>query len=822
MKRFLTLFGVLALFSLTSCQKTKESVVTDNPNYDPITETVKTEFVLNVSTSAEKETKTSAEFVQENGVFLGMDAAHLLTYQLPYKSSDEDNPGYFFYSTVYNNEPVAATRDYNLGTLFPANSVTAAKASRTVELSLPLGTNAVMLYGKATKSYSSDLQGSITMDGNPKDLRTLYYSLNTRLTSQNGFDAGAFTFSHILNYFLVAGLVNELEGFWKDPTGVDDKSYAIWFPVPEAGVTLPDLATVADGETRVVDNVTYTCYKGQVSWRQMGRMYDYAHDDYPDTKSDEVAKTINGTKFEMAALCEVLGSSYSELTTIKGWQGTGSLRELRAGSAQAFLRTVQDLYAVVERCASSSPTVWEEQVAKLLAIELQTRIHHFFEITADGNLDFIRGTDGKVVLTGTSGLLATLEARCAPSEWDTYGDIVTDELSEEFFYSDHFKGFPTNIGLPHGAAILSITIGEDTSTGLQGIDSFKYVTDIPAYGFGTATFPIANYRYPAELMYFGNSPIRVTDLPKKAGDYPASVTAWNTESQWTGWTSTDASVLSSTRAVAMKNNINYGTALLASTARYGENVTVLKDNNAALHEGEEDNEIPISGGGLLVTGIIVGGQADVVGWDYTRRPDGSKYQDMKWNTGTKVFDGVTYADNKFDKMIYDVVPTPFKVGANNVIYTMVWDNYDATKSPGEQSDVYVGLELVNNTGEDFWGEMNLVRQGCTFYILGKLDLSTAIAAAQQSNPSAFTNLSPKGLNYCYPPFDPSTGATINVPRVFMQDYKTIANLILSTDALKHAYVTLPDLRSSQVSLGLAVDMNWTSGLVFDVEMGVLN
>lgn len=821
MKHFSMLIGVLALFSLAACQRVNEAVVEDNPNYDPDTETVKTEFVLNISTTAGEQTKTSAEFVQENGVFLGMDAAHLLTYQLPYKSTDADNPGYFFYSTVYNNEPVAATRDYNLGTLFPANSVTVAKASRSVELSLPLGTNAVMLYGKAAKSYSSDLQGSVSMAGNPKDLRTLYYSLNTRLTSQNGFDAGAFTFSRILNYFLVAGLVNELDGFWKNPTGVDDKSYAIWYPVPGDDVTLPDLSTVADGEKRTINNVTYTCFKGQVSWRQLGRMFDYDKDKYPETKSDEVVKTINGTKFTLAPLCEVLGDAYSQLTTIKE-QGT-TLKELRAGSAQAFLRTVQDLYAVVERCANASPTGWEEEVCKLLAKELQYRILVYFEITSDGDLDFIRGTDGKVVLTGNTGLLAKLEQRCSPSEWEKYGDIVTDMLNEEFFYSEKIQGYPTNIGLPHGAAILSVTKGEDdASTNLQGIDSFQYITEIPAYGFGSATFPIANYRYPAELMYFGNSSIRVSDSPKKPGEYPASVTAWNTEGQWTGWTSTDASVLSSTRAVAMRNNINYGTALLASSVKYGENVTILLDNNSGLHDGEQDNEVPITGGGLLVTGLIVSGQADVVGWDYVRRPDGGKYDSMTWNADTKVFDGVTYSDNKFDKMVYDVVSNPFKVGASNVIYTMLWDNYDATKSPGEQPDVYVGLELINNTGEDFWGEMNLVRQGSTFYILGKLDLSEAIKAAQKSDASAFTNLSPKDLNYFYPPFDPSTGATINVPRVFMQDYKTIANLILGTDALKHAYVTLPDLRSSQVSLGLSVDMNWTGGLVFDVEMGVLN
>ena len=51
---------------------------------------------------------------------------------------------------------------------------------------------------------------------------------------------------------------------------------------------------------------------------------------------------------------------------------------------------------------------------------------------------------------------------------------------------------------------------------------------------------------------------------------------------------------------------------------------------------------------------------------------------------------------------------------------------------------------------------------------------------------------------------------------------TKANLIIKEDALKHAYVTVPDLRSSQVSLGVSIDMEWESGLAFDVELGKLD
>ena len=93
-------------------------------------------------------------------------------------------------------------------------------------------------------------------------------------------------------------------------------------------------------------------------------------------------------------------------------------------------------------------------------------------------------------------------------------------------------------------------------------------------------------------------------------------------------------------------------------------------------------------------------------------------------------------------------------------------------------------------------------------------------ARKGANPDAFSSLDRK--NYCYPPFDPATGKTIDAPRVFMQDYVTTANLVLGADALKHAYVTVPDLRASQVSLGISIDMSWTPGLAFDVDMGHLD
>lgn len=848
MKRLLALIAVIALMPAVSChremEKGAEDKSTTNPSYDPNSNTVKAQFVLSVSTDADQKTKTTADYVQYNKPFLGMESVHLLAYTLDYSNEAH---GSFLYNPFKPSDtpggadvPIAATRDYNLGSLFPQG----AAPTRSVELSLPLGTNALLLYGTATKSSGSDdLQGKIKFDGNPANITSLHFDLQPRLTNTDAFDVGAYFFSNMLVYLAVSGLVNE-ESFWNHATGVEDRSYKFWYPNPQVikegdniiynaadslALYYPnpsDQDKVSDTGAAVApaiafksdspfNGVEYTYYNGQLSWKQLGTMYDWEFDGDATTKSDELVKTAGGVKYSLSPLGESLGYAYSVLTTIKS---KGTLEELRAGSAAAVRRVMEDLYAVVERCAAAEPTGWEEKIALLLAQEIQGRMNNFFKVDTDG-FGFLRTSSGQPDI---AALTDAISIHSNPSRWDSVSSIFPLYFDETYFEDGPNTGFPINVGLPGGAAILKCVRSTDQKT----VDEFTYNKNIPAYGFGTdVAFPIENYRYPAELVYFGNSAIRTSTDVKKAADYPASILTWDNDASWSDGWSKYSTVKSDTRSVAMINNINYGTALLQSKVTFG--ASTLKDNREAC-TGEPDNEIATSytedQKGIFVTGVIVGGQADVMGWDLTRQPLNPSDPTITFNAGTGKYDNMVFKSgdesNEFDKLIYDKVLGTYKVGSTTEpIYTMVWDNYDATKGLNEQSDVYVGLELLNNTDEDFWGEMNLIRKGGVFYLIGKLDLAAAIEKARENNPDAFKNLDRKWD--CYPPYD-NDGNTVNAPRVFMQDYITTANLKLGVDCLKHAYVTVPDLRSSQISLGLSIDMSWTTGLEFDVEMGTLD
>ena len=64
----------------------------------------------------------------------------------------------------------------------------------------------------------------------------------------------------------------------------------------------------------------------------------------------------------------------------------------------------------------------------------------------------------------------------------------------------------------------------------------------------------------------------------------------------------------------------------------------------------------------------------------------------------------------------------------------------------------------------------------------------------------------------------ASGVSKNVARVFIQDFMTTANFRIGENSLKNAYYSVPDLRASQMSLGLSVDLKWESGITYNLDL----
>ena len=204
------------------------------------------------------------------------------------------------------------------------------------------------------------------------------------------------------------------------------------------------------------------------------------------------------------------------------------------------------------------------------------------------------------------------------------------------------------------------------------------------------------------------------------------------------------------------------------------------------------------GTSFKLVGVIVGDQWPKVGWNFlpkTTDPGNADYRK-----------GYVY-----DKDITNngVIPAS---GTSEPNYTVVFDNYidmTSTDTQNKQPKVYIALELQNNTGVDFFGKDNLITNGSNFYLIGELDPSG------KNGPALPTY-------HALPPYDKTQNddATKTVPRVFIQDHMTTANFKIGANSLKYAYLTVPDLRSSSVTLGLSVDLQWSAGLDFnDILLG---
>lgn len=887
------LLAAATLASLTGCVREQFS---NNPDYNPDSNTVKAKFTLNINTDARQETKMTAGDTQANGDnFLGMQDVHILTYKLdngntPHDwtlwpipaTSDPAAVGKFFFNPAAAGK---ATEDYNFGRLFDAGAIVTTagneKQSRTLELSFPLETNAVVIYGKALNTKGPESQGSVTATGDPANLASLRFELTPRIDKTNevaykSYKAGAYALQSILSSLTIAALINEPEYWTSDGkvkssdntyqvTGVEDKRYRVWIPYEPSD---PDYSSIGfkndngqylpNGSTYTTALRTYTLKVGNCSWKMLGDMYAAKNDGDDTTTEEAVSNACGGNGLSLTPMLGALGEAYHKLLTIStvnseiddpanpGQKKPITYHELRAGSAAAILRTLRDLDFILHKVKDNSPTNWEEFVAQKMADEIHDRMELYFT----GDKDAMYYRPAETIKTK----LGQYVDKSPSSDWAESG--IETYFSDKYLRGagttsslDGQAGFPMNIGLPMGSAYL------DTDTGTWGdfwkAGRFLFKEDIPAYAFGseTATFNIFDYCYPAELMYYGNSPIRVSNTIHPEADFPSKLVDWNDDSKWLpvgDWTKFGA-VNSNTRSVAMVDQINYGSALLKSTVVYGDDVeTYLEDNNKGLHPSEDPKQIIVKGSsvttGLVVTGIVIGGQPTAVTWDYTRMPDfvnnnhgttddtsddtidPPSYANVTYSGGK--FNGLNFTQDQFKKMIYDKVAETdqFRVGdattetaKKNVVYTICFDNYVADAVAADQPDVYVAIELRNDTGEDFWGETNLIRNGGTFYLVGKLNFKDKIGTTEYNN--IFSTRDPS--KYYYPPFNPTTGETIKVPRVFMQDYMTLATLTLKKDCLKHAYMSVPDLKTNQVSLGVSVDIKWETGLSFTVEMGKL-
>lgn len=301
----------------------------------------------------------------------------------------------------------------------------------------------------------------------------------------------------------------------------------------------------------------------------------------------------------------------------------------------------------------------------------------------------------------------------------------------------------------------------DGAVGVEFKDNtFSYVTNDGTEATENPVVDAKKITYPASLYYWTNTSLYATDQTVANDGWPKTPTEWKDASKFSGWYT---EVKPSTQSVALKNNINYGVGNLALTVTCTKQVLQDKETKDEATGSSTHRNVNVPAEGFPVSAILVANQPSSVGYDFA---------------------SVTGAT--FDQVIYDsecTLAAKYNV-TSDANYTLVLPSTGM-----EKQIVKFVLELTNNSGTEFVGRNDqIIPKDGKFYLAGALD---ATSLTEVANPDGLTE-------------------------VFMSDYLTKANVKISS--LKDAYNVIPDLRATNLQLGLSVDLDWKKGIDFVVDI----
>jgi len=317
---------------------------------------------------------------------------------------------------------------------------------------------------------------------------------------------------------------------------------------------------------------------------------------------------------------------------------------------------------------------------------------------------------------------------------------------ELVFTSDY--SYPRNLYLPDGAARINWNA---TTLAFDVVTTSNVGLDISA---------LTDYTYPAALYYYGLSDIWAVPA-SMSGLYDDNKTWADIVKEYTDRNDESATVQSTTRSIAIRDEVQYAVGRLDVTVESKNGATTLKDNSNV------DIALGTNGAYFPIKGVLVGNQK-AVKYNFETNPSAAA------------------------KTIYDSqMPTEATLypGSPTVkTHTLVLQTVDATSDDDQNANVRIAIEFENAGTQIIVGKDNeLIYPGTRFYLIGTLkpNLNTTQKYSTDANAAV-------------------------IKKAFVQDYITTANF--TVESFKNAYHTLPDLRTPSLEIGLSVDLTWKTGI----------
>lgn len=262
----------------------------------------------------------------------------------------------------------------------------------------------------------------------------------------------------------------------------------------------------------------------------------------------------------------------------------------------------------------------------------------------------------------------------------------------------------------------------------------------------------ATYVFPASLYYWVNSEIGAA-TEKQSDNWSGTTADWGT---FINTNYSETSVGSSTQSIVLKSPVQYAVSQLVYNVHFNADQVLDKASHPI-------NVVTGGNANFKLKGILIGGQKAV---DY-------KFEQLSGETERTIYDA------SIGGTLQDV--TTATGGKNYYSLTLQTEKRAENANEDNQKIVSIALEMVNNSGAAFTGKDNeIIPDGGTFYLRGEL-------RTKFNNSNEY---------------------------VFEQDHKTVANITIRS--LASAEYTIPDLRKTELELGLYVDLEWQEGLTYDV------